>query len=785
MKILNKQYISNNRDKSSYTAIFRHYYENTERKAGKEGDIHALLSISAQKDINAERISKFVWDSIVDGYLYSTSSTTNESVKEAIKSGVDKVKELMKHDKELEETGIDVSFTIVLVKKEGTYVGVFGESDIYAFKKGSMANITKILEEKSANTAGIVLSKDELLMISTKGILSNSISKLSSLDDTEEIKGLLSILGRDLKESAAMMYFYQEKPLKKSKMPLQADSKSKKEEKQEQEREKEKEEQTSEEGGGEEKKEDKKDKNNLPVARVEKLKEVKESFDSKKQGFLQKLRLKERFAKIKNFFKEIYKKISPSLEKVGTAIGNGWQNLKESISKRFGRKKWFKKIASRWSEVNVKRRKEVGVQGMKIDSYRQKDLKSKRFKTVGMVLVVLVLLVIGINFTIRMREAREISNLAQESFAQIEDLIENIENDFVVDRASAETYLFQAERALGEVPENLNERDLERYEELEERVLELGDALYKRVGVVEKDSRLSNFLDSRLAFGEGSEVVDMATYKDGRQNEFLVVADAGRRTIYRVALYDKNVQALPDERDLVRKPQFVYVGNEGVYVYDEDQGVLKASFDEAGWFTSFSSLSGLGVNEVRSTDIATMTVWTPTDNVYFLSRDRSAFLRSTAAFSDRYALPYEYFRHDLMEVSTDMVADLSIYIIVPEDPHILRFNFNFVEGRYVEAPLGVVGFDGDYGKLTKAFTGGELNDPLYVFDSKGRRFLQLQKPIEAGPDIRHPNQVSLLNQYIYRGERSSIWKDVKNFIVDSNEANMYILDGSVIWRMVL
>lgn len=782
MKIVKKQYISNNKDKSSYTTIFKHYYQTTEKKVQKEGDIHVLLTISAQKDINAERISKFVWDSIVDGYLYSTSSTTNESVKEAIKEGVDKVKELMKHDNELEEIGIDVSFTIVLVRKEGTYVGVFGESDIYAFKKGTMANITEILEEKSANTAGIVLSKDELLMISTKGLLSNSISKLSSLDDTEDIKGLLSLIGRDLKESAAIMYFYQEKPLKKSKMPLQTDSKSKKEEKQKQEREKEEEEQTSEKGVGEEKKEDK---NQVPVARVEKLKEVKESFDSKKEGFLQKLRLKERFAKIKNSFKEIYKKISPSVGKVGRVIGNGWRNCKESIAKRFGRKKWFKKIASRWSEVNIKRRKKVGVQGMKIDSYRERDLKSKRFKTVGMILVVLILLVIGINFTIRMREARETSNLARESFAQIEDLIGNVENDFVVDRASAETYLFQAERALKEVPENLNERDLERYEELEERVLELGDALYRRVGVVEKDSRLSTFLDSRLAFGEGSEVVDMATYKDNRQNEFLVVVDAGRRKIYRVALYDKNVQALPDDQGLVRNPQFVYVGYEGVYVYDDEQGVLKASFDEAGWFTSFTTLSGLGVNEVRSTDIATMTVWTLTDNVYFLSRDRSAFLRSTAAFSDRYGLPYEYFRHDLMAISTDMVADLSIYIIVPEEPHILRFNFSPVEGGYVKAPLGVVGFDGDYGKLTKAFTREELNNPLYVFDAEGRRFLELRKPIEAGPDMRHPNQVSLLNQYIYRGERSSIWKDVRNFIVDSSEANMYILDGSVIWRMVL
>jgi hypothetical protein len=72
-----------------------------------------------------------------------------------------------------------------------------------------------------------------------------------------------------------------------------------------------------------------------------------------------------------------------------------------------------------------------------------------------------------------------------------------------------------------------------------------------------------------------------------------------------------------------------------------------------------------------------------------------------------------------------------------------------------------------------------------VFDSERRRFLQLQKPVESGPDIRHPNQVSLLNQFIYRGEDDSVWNNVKNFVVQDNEENMYILDGSTIWKMVL
>jgi len=43
----------------------------------------------------------------------------------------------------------------------------------------------------------------------------------------------------------------------------------------------------------------------------------------------------------------------------------------------------------------------------------------------------------------------------------------------------------------------------------------------------------------------------------------------------------------------------------------------------------------------------------------------------------------------------------------------------------------------------------------------------------------------LLNQYIYRGEKGSVWSNVKNFVVDEGGKNVYILDGSEIWKLAL
>jgi hypothetical protein len=770
METISKQYISNNRDKTSYTSIFKHYYDKSDRKMEKEGNIHALLDIKAEKNVNVERISKFVWDSIVDGYLYSISTTTNESLKDSIKSGVEKVKELIKHDKELEETGIDVSFTIVLVKKEGIYVGTFGEGDILTFKKGKIVNISSILDEKKANTAGVPLEKEDILLVASSGVLHENIPKLSRISKKEDLLKFLSEVGTNLTGTKSLIYFSQaEKAEKGEKTPAV-----------EKERKAEKEGSpspvvaTMKEGA---------EKIFKPIARVEKIKKPKGQ--TTLQDLSNKINAKERFDKVVSFWDKIAQKVKPFFKKASIAISEKWEVLRTNISNRFGRKKWYKKIAAKWSTFGGRKRKPVGVQGMRIDGYKEKDLRGKRFKLLGMFIVIVILLALGINFTIRMREAREISRLAQESFVGIEDLIGKVEDNFAVDRTSAETFLFQAERVLEEVPKELNEADQEEYERIRGRLLELGDTLYKRVGVVEKDARLGSYLDARLAFGEGSDVTDLTIYGDRFGNEFLVAADLGRKTIYRVSLYDKSVRAIPDNEGLVKEPAFVYIGNSGIYIYDEREGVLKAPFDDEGWVTSFVKLSGLGVGDVRSTELSTMTVWTDNDNVYFLSRDRGAFLRSTAAYGTSYGLPYEYFSHEKMDIATDMVADISIYFIVPEEPHVIRFNYSFFEAKYVEAPLGTVGFDGNYGKLTKAFTGGTLDNPLYVFDSQGRRFLQLQKPIEAGSDIRHPDQLSLLNQYIYRGERESVWKDVRNFVVDNAESSMYILDGSVIWKLVL
>jgi len=104
----------------------------------------------------------------------------------------------------------------------------------------------------------------------------------------------------------------------------------------------------------------------------------------------------------------------------------------------------------------------------------------------------------------------------------------------------------------------------------------------------------------------------------------------------------------------------------------------------------------------------------------------------------------------------------------------------------VENPLTATGFNGEYGNITCGYTYSEsMNSGLYMYDADKKRVLRFEKPMEGGDEIVHPNEILLLKQYEYRGSDSSIWSNVKDFVVDSAEKNMYIVEGSMIWKVSL
>ncbi len=751
MKITARQFVSNNKDKGTFATVFKHFAENSENKTNKEGDLYCLVSISGSENLPAERVSKFVWDGILDGYLYSSSKSTNDSLKDAITEGVRKLKDLMKNDKSLEELGVNVDFVLVAQKKEGIYIGNLGENEIFVFKEGKFVNISEILGKSKASTAGIALVNDDILMVSTKGLITSKVVKEE--ENAQNVLEQLRTLGRQLEDTNGLIYFSYEqesKPQTKEpeikSRPTPTISKLKK-------------------PIGE--------KISLPRVNI-KIPKIEIENEKVKEYWL---KIKKVLVSIKRFLVKIWMIISKKMSLWGSIL---WGKLNEYL----GKKKWFKKLGSRVSEVRLNR-PNFSPKGMRIDGYRTKDLRTKRIKQVVFVIAIIVLLALGINLSIKAKKAGDIHKQASAIFTDVEGLVKKAENSSTSDESTTETVVFQAKSRLGELNESLNEKDRLRKSEFEGRILAVEDFMYNRVGLSDNEGKISTFVDARLTFGEGSDPTDLEIYTDSSSNQYLLVTDKGLGSVFRVALYDKALTKVLDTDNLIKSPMYLSMGNTGAFVYDTKTGVVKASFDKNKNFGKFEVLSGLGATDIKSKNISELIVLTSSDNVYLLSKDDQSLMKSVFSEDNKYGLLYKYLSNVNFANATDVLADLSVYVLTPGDDGIIRYSYSYVEKIQKENPLSISGVDGGLGNVTKGFTKSSLDYGLYVFDARNKRLMKFEKPQESSKNPLHPNEILLKKQYVYRGTKSGIWDNIKDIVVDSQESTMYILDGTVIWKLVL
>ena len=724
MKITAQQFVSNDKDKNSFVSVFRHYSNLTEKKISKEGDLYALLLITGSGQLPAERVSKFVWDGLVDGYLYSNAKTTNESLKDSIKEGIRKIKDLIRNDEKLEEEGVNINFVVVAQKKEGLYLGNFGENDIYVYKDNRFINISEVLKEKRSSTAGIALAENDILLISTAGLLTEGMATFIGHKSKQEVLESLEKFGDKILNSEGIIYFQnkEEAPDNVKNIEVKADILK-----------------------------------DIPKPRIKMPKKEKKKF-------------------------KIPVNLKPLKEKISKLFSNIWLKSKTVVTTLVGKQHWFKKVSSKISENKVFDRRE-SMKGMKIDGYKTRNVRLSRIKLVVIVVLVIVLLAVGINFTINAKKARERHNLAEDAFTKIEKLLNKAEEDMVLDTSSAELSVFQTNKLFEEIPSELNEEDSSKLGELKAKKLSIEDTLYKRKAIIEDDGSISSYLDPRLSFGEGSNPSDIEIYTDKAGNTYLVVTDLGLKSVFRIALYDKKVEKILDTNGLVKEPKYVSIGNKGIYVFDGKEGVIKAPIDNSKLKT-FVRLSSLGIDDIEETDITEMIVLTETDNVYLLSNAGKVLLKASFSYGDSYSLSFGYIRNDNFASVNDVSSDLSLYFLT-SDSGLLRYSYSYFEQKQVLSPLTTGGFDGNYGNLTKGYTMGSLDYSLYLFDAEGKRFLKFEKPQEGGGDILHPGQILLKNQIIYRGTKDGMWSDVRDFVVDKKESTMYVLDGSTIWKILL
>ena len=756
-----KQFLTKTRP-SDNTSMFRY----APVLSSGQVEIYSLISISNDVEAETSRFNKFVWDGFLDGFL-SKDEDIISRLKNAIIGAEFKLKELIRHDNVLEEKGVDLNLSVLVFKDDKVFVGVLGNHKVFVYKK-KLVDITELLSRGKANVGSTLISAEDVFVVSySEGGLKEDLSKLKKF---REISGFLSNVfeKEDAKGGAFVASLQEESSMEEEKVaPLPI---------KEQKVEEDVEEVESDVGL-----EDNNLEEDTPLEPM-KSEEVVEKDEGEKEEKI-KSKLGAFWAKLKMGFDKIITFLSVKFSAL-------YEKVRNSLNNKYGRRRWFKKLQS----VSSVKKFTKGVKPFKVDGYKDKELRSKRFVIFFVILFLVVAVFLGVRATF---EARQSAVLAEELNTLMEEWEDSLER---ADRKSSEEFEESIE-ILNEISKDFEDylsdledqnllrrfrdEDLERIDEFEKALFGTRDSIYRIIPLSEDEGNIELFLDTKLDLGEKSSPVDFVISRDAGIvfGEMLYVLDAGLNEVHEVFLRDGNSRSIDDPNDLIKEPMFIDIGNNksdpALYVYDARSGALRAATDEDGNFNDFKSLSGLTPRNLGGDGVSAFAVFGPTDSLNFLVPSESRIVRAQGFGGTTYNLPSEYISHPSFEEGTDLFGDQYIYVLSTITNGIRRF----VPLTGLSSQLAVTGLVEDIQSLTAGYTGSTMNRTLVLFDSDTQRFLQFSKPIEIGETLVHPGEIVLKHQYEYRGERSDIFNNVRSLVLTHDDKEMYVLDGTRIWKI--
>ncbi|HVX92931.1 MAG TPA: hypothetical protein VHA74_02330 [Candidatus Dojkabacteria bacterium] len=786
MPINIRRYIASDVDSTSLTSLFRFVSSEPKQKETK-GEVICLITLVQAKDFLADKAIKFVWDSIRDTYLMSDSGSIVEDVKKGIAAGRKKIIELVKNDKEIESKGVDLSFCLVVIKGMNAYLGIFGEEELYLFKNRSFVNVGQILNENKASAASMALSDKDVVFMGTK----TTVSKYVKDNDGERLAKTFSNYGDQIPSNEAIVALsrddifddLEEEVMEVSEVDHEEMSKSHLVDGNS-----ENEDISHEETKLTEQEQHEKDEREKILEEYAKERKLGEGPQNFKELVL------DWFEKCKNFFKEVSQKLHPVVSKISpvfAAIGTFFSNFFGKIVLRFrdfledtyGRKLWYRRFMSKVSIFKISNGSNA--YGMRVDGYKHGKLRQRRVAIVILLACLVIFVILGVRLSIDAKNSRELHTLAAGVLNSAQDNISQGEQNITFDKTSAQFYLNSATDDLSKLDgKKLNIADGNKYNQLKTKLVDLTDKLYLITPVSESNSKVELFYDTRAQIDSKSTPQDIATFKDEFQDEFIFLTDPGTKAVYRIRLNDKDLSKVADKNGEVDSPQYVDVGVKGIYVYDANAGVIESPFDTNWNNKNFVALTGLDKDSLNIGDVRDLAILTQTDNVYLLSPTNQTVYKATKTGSG-YSLPSEYIKSTKFQSAKDLLADLSIYVLSSGANGLNRFTYNYNSSKYVVSKNSIVGLNPALSDGVAAYTGGSLENSMYIFDRLNKRLIVLEKPKETTNDMLHPNEFWLEKQIVYRGERSDAWNDVKDIVVDAQENFAYILDGSRIWKVSL
>ncbi|MCK9368893.1 hypothetical protein M0R04_02850 [Candidatus Dojkabacteria bacterium] len=742
MPIYVRRYISDDVTTNASTCAFR-YIPGSAHEIDQKGELHGLITVVGEEGLNADRIAKFVWDGVVDAYGYGKNIATVELLKNAINAGSRKVVELIKNEKVEHE--INLSFSLAVVKGMTAYLGVFGEQQLFLFKDNGIVKISEIIQKNKGVVASIAISDNDLILMSSPSLLDAFVEINEDLNSQVELLENIDEFTQNLTNHQSVLLLARKdlevKEVENREIIAPIISATTEEE-----------------------------------AIEEPIPEEKEEIKIEKKRFGRE-DLSKVFERIKLFFRRASLAISPALNKLANLVGKVREKTSSIVLDKYGRQRWYKRIAAKLSSIKFGKRS--GAYGMKIDGYKIANQRNKRILIVLLIFGLILLVLMGAKLSANAKIRRDIHKEAVVILDSIGSFVTTAQNEIAGGNDDdAAVAIYNANAEVEKLKDKvLSVDDTKRFNDLKTTLSGLDDKVNRRFGVTESDGTLSLFIDGRIQFGDLGNLTDLTSYKDSFQNEFLFVVDNGNKKVVKISLEDKTNKAVPDKGKLLSAPRYIDYGNYGLFVYDDQKGVLRSAFTKSG-NADFEELAGLGVEDMGNGSIVDLGIFTSgsSDNVYLVNSDKKAIFKSLK-YGTGYGLPFNYLSLPSLSTATDIMGDFSIYVLSKGAPGINRFSYSYTKKTVVSDPVTISGMVEDLTNLDCGFIGAKPDSRMIVFDGVNKTFILLKKP--------SPNDMTIDKQFVYRGSRTDIFNDVRDVAMDYNNNYAYILDGNTIWKMKL
>ncbi len=742
-----------------------------------KGEVVAYVLIDGLDSDEQSNMSKFVWQAFLDSYREASGSVI-ECVESALTSASMQIRKISGNY----SNDLSLNIGVVVDLSHTTYFAQLGDMDFFVYRDDEFSNLSKVLNDGDVEVGSFKGKVDDVILLGidqTWSRLADELVEDSIFQMTksfvEEI-GLhgqvISItFGEDIEEVDS------DSPVNEGQLVSEEFSEFK--------------EYAADVTSG-----DYDDENfavkaqiasgslNEKVVNRDSRENVSPSHgDSKNENtFFRSLTL------VKGFFEGlgdfVLKIFVPIWNGLITIVGSTITKILGLFSKRYYHKKWYKRLNSKISLVNMDRASRK-VSKLKLGDYKLKQQRTRRLALAISAMAVGFVLFMGYRAANNVKLRNDFQDNFQTQVQVIEDKISEVEVpggeslailaevDGLVEGIDEDSKYFTDENAtvLGAATSKISDAE---------------DIAYKRTRLSPEATNIDLFYDFVVELGEDSVLTDIEIYTDEDGAQHLLFVDQALAKVYRLSFFDKKLRSLPG--DVLKSPTKVSVGVKGVYVYDEEVGMVRYA-DDGSWYKSPEVLEGLLPKEFGA-GVDEFTVLTANDFIYTLSSAEGRIYKSTNAGAN-YFDPYIYYESDDVVGSTDLFGELYIYTV----------GANQNVGRYIssdggqtlgEDVLDIGGISGSLDTIIAGYTGEDLNKGFYVLgnvtDELGasvNSIVKFEKPIESGTSLKHPGELQFKHQYIYAGQMGDIFGVAQDIVVNDIESKAYVLSEGRVWVLDL